>query len=107
MPVIGKIKLKADKDVGKDVEISLLELFPYTERVKPLTLEADVTRDQTKLRINIAKAGTIDTAADATRKKGEQIHLWALMKYAQSSQKIKTLKAIKKDEALAVTVETL
>ncbi|GAI85951.1 unnamed protein product, partial [marine sediment metagenome] len=30
MPTVGKIKLKADKDVGKGAEISLLELFPYT-----------------------------------------------------------------------------
>jgi hypothetical protein len=106
MPVIGKIELKADKDVEKDTEISLLELFPYEERVKPLTLEADVTRDQTRLKINIAKVGTIDSVADATKKTGEQVHLWALMKYAQSSKKVKLQEAIKKDEALAVTVET-
>lgn len=107
MPIIGKIELKADKDVDKDVEISLLELLPYTERIKQITLKAVVTRDQTKLRINIAKVGSIDTTADATRKKGEQIHLWALMKYAQSNKKVKASEAIKKDEALAVTVETL
>lgn len=107
MPVIGKIKLKTNKAVEKDTEISLLEIFPYEERVKLLTLEADVTRDQTKLKINIAKVGTINTTADATKKKGEKIHLWALMKFAQSSKKVRTLKAIKKDEALAVTVETV
>ena len=108
MPTIGKIELKADKALGKDAETSLMELFPYTERVKEFSLEADVTRNQTRLKVTVAKLGSIDTIADATRKKDEKIHLWALMKYTDSSnKKIKVSEAIKKGDTLAITVETV
>jgi hypothetical protein len=106
MTTVGKLEMKTDKDVAKDTEISLLELFPYAERVKEFSLETDVTRDQTRLKVTIAKLGSIDAIADATRKKDEKIHLWALMKYTQTSKKIKASEAIKKDDLLAITVET-
>ena len=107
MAIVGRIELKTDKDVAKGTEISLLELFPYAERVKEFPLEAGVTHGQTRLKVTVAKLGSIDTIADATREKGEKIHLWALMKYGQTSKKIKTLEAIKKDENIAITVETM
>ena len=106
MTTVGKLEMKTDKDVAKDTEIGLLELFPYAERVKEFSLETDVTRDQTRLKVNITKFGSIDTIADATRKKDEKIHLWALMKYASSSKKVKALEEVKKDESIAITVET-
>ena len=105
MSIVGKLELKTEKDVAKDTEISLLELFPYEERVKEFPLEADVVKDRTRLKVTVAKIGSIDTIADANRKKGGKIHLWTLMKYAQSSNKIKTSEAIKKDESIAITVE--
>jgi hypothetical protein len=107
MPVVGKIELKTDKDVGKNTEISLLELFPYEERVKEITLETEVARDKTRLKVTVAKLGVIDTIADATRKQGEKAHLWALMKYGKTTKKMKVQEPIKKDEALAITVEAL
>ena len=105
MTAVGKLELKSDRDVAKDAEISLLELFPYEERIKQFPLETDVEREMTRLRVAVAKIGDIDTFADATRKKGETIHLWALMKYAHSSKKIKVLEDIKKDESIAITIE--
>ncbi len=107
MTTVGKLELKADKDVGKGAEISLLELFPYTERIKEFSLETDVTRDQTRLKVTVARIGSINTIADATRKKEEKIHLWALIKYTDSSKKIKTAEAIKKGDTLAITAETV
>jgi hypothetical protein len=106
MATVGKLELKTDKDVAKDGEISLLELFPYTERVKEFSLETDVTKGKTNLKVTIAKLGSIDTTADATRKKDEKIHLWTLMKYIHTSKKIKAPEAIKKDESIAIIIET-
>jgi hypothetical protein len=106
MPLVGKIKLKSDKDVGKDIEISLLELFPYEERIKKIPLEADITKDQTRLKVTIAKLGVIESISDVSKKKSEEAHLWSLMKYIKTTEKTKVLKPIKKDEALDITVET-
>ena len=75
MATIGKLELKTDKDVEKDAEISLLEFFPYTERVNEFVLKADVIRDQTRINITVAKLVNIYTMADTTRKKGDKIHL--------------------------------
>ena len=106
MATVGKIELKTDKDVDKEAEISLLELFPYAERIKEFSLEADVERE-TRLKVIVAQLGTINTIADATRKKDEKIHLWALMKYADTSRKVKAQEVIKKDDTIAITVETV
>ena len=89
MAAVGNLELKTDKDLGKDAEISLLELFPYTERVKEFVLKADVIHDQTILNIIIAKLFNIDTMANTARRKDDKIHLWALMKYGHSSKKLK------------------
>ena len=105
MPIVGKIELKTNKDVGKNTEISLLELFPYEERIKKIPLKSDVSSDQ-KLKVTIAKLGVIETSSDATKKQGEEAHLWALMKYGKTTIKIKTLEPIKKGEMLGITVET-
>ena len=106
MPVIGKIELKSGKDVEKNTEITLMDLFPYEERIKEITLGADVSRDQAKLKVTVAKLGVIDSIADASRKQGEKAHLWTLMKYSKTTKAIKAPEPIKKDEMLAITVET-
>jgi len=106
MPLVGKVELKADRDVAANAEVSLSELFPYAERSKEFTLEADVERNKTKLKITVAKLGTIEAVADETKKKGEKTSLWRLLKIADASKKVKAKEAIKKGDVLAVTIET-
>jgi hypothetical protein len=106
MPVVGKVELKAEKDVAAGAETSLSDLFSYSERRKEFTLESDVERDKTKLKVNVAKLGTIEATADTTKKKGEKTNLWLLMKVADFSKKVKAKEAIKKGDTLAITVET-
>jgi hypothetical protein len=107
MAIVGKAELKTDKDVDKEAEISLFDLFPYEERIKEFAVEADVVQNATRLKVTIAKLGSITALSDATREKGGKIHLWALLKYADTSRKLKTQEAIKKDETIAITVETV
>jgi len=107
MPVVGKVELKAAKDVGAGAETSLSELFPYPERNKEFSLDADVTRDKTKLKLAIAKLGSLDATADSTKKKGEKTSLWMLTKYADFNKKVKASEAIKKDDVLTITVEAV
>jgi len=102
---IGKVELKAEKDVSQGSETSLSELFSYDERKKEITLEGDVQRDKTKLKITVAKLGTLDATADVTKKKGEKTNLWMLTKVSDFSKKVKASEPIKKGDVLAVTVE--
>jgi molybdopterin converting factor small subunit len=106
MPVVGRVELKAEKDVAAGAETSLSDLFSYSERRKEFTLESDVERDKTKLKVNVAKLETIEATADTTKKKGEKTNLWLLMKVADFSKKVKAKEAIKKGDTLAITVET-
>jgi hypothetical protein len=107
MPIVGKVELKADKDVAAGAETSLSELFSYSERRKEFTLESDIERDKTKLRITVSKLESLETVADITKKKGEKTNIWMVMKIADFSKKIKAKEAIKKGDSLTVTVETL
>jgi len=107
MPVVGKVDLKADKDVNAGAETSLSDLFTYFERSKEFTLESDIKRDKTKLRITVAKLGSVETTADTDKKKGEKTSVWMITKYADLSKKVKANEAIKKDDILPVTVETV
>ena len=107
MATVGKIDLKADRDASAAVEISVSELFSYAERTKKVTLDTDVTRDQTKLKVTIAKLGTLDIIADTTEKKDGQASLFTLMKRDDLWKKIKASKAIKKEDTLTVNIETV
>jgi hypothetical protein len=107
MPLVGKVELKADKDVAAGAETSLSDLFPFSERRKEFTLESDVERDKTKMKITISKLESIEAVADITKKKGEKTSLWMIMKVSDFSKKIKAKEAIKKGDVLSVTVETL
>jgi molybdopterin converting factor small subunit len=106
MPAVGKVELKAERDVAAGAETSLSDLFSYSERRKEFTLESDVERDKTKLKVSVAKLETIEATADTTKKKGEKTSLWLLMKVADFSKKVKAKEAIKKGDTLAITVET-
>lgn len=107
MPLVGKVDLKAGKDVAAGAETSLSDLFPYPERSKEFTLEQDVQRDKTKLKITVAKLGAIETTADTTKKKGEKTSIWLLSKTSDFSKKVKAAESIKKDDVLSVTVEAV
>lgn len=107
MPIVGKISLKADKDVNAGAEVSLSELFTYDERRKEFTLESDVERDKTKLKVTISKLGVIETVADTTKKKGDKTNIWLLMKISDFSKKVKATESIKKGDILDITVESV
>lgn len=107
MPIVGKISLKADKDVNAGAEVSLSELFTYDERRKEFTLESDVERDKTKLKVTISKLGVIETVADTTKKKGDKTNIWLLMKISDFSKKVKAAESIKKGDTLDITVESV
>lgn len=107
MPIVGKISLKADKDVNAGAEVSLSELFTYDERRKEFTLESDVERDKTKLKVTISKLGVIETVADTTKKKGDKTNIWLLMKISDFSKKVKAAESIKKGDILDITVESV
>ena len=107
MPTVGKIELKADKDVDAGAEVSLSDLFSYSERSKEFPIDADVTRDKTKLKIDVAKLGSLNITADSTTKKGQKTSLSMLTKYTDINKKVKASEAIKKGDALTVNVKTV
>jgi len=107
MPVVGKIELKADKDVSTGAETSLSKLFSLSEQRKEFSVNADVTRDKTKLKLAVAKLSSLDATADLTKKKGEKTNLWMLTKSSDFDKKVKASEAIKKGDVLAITVETV
>jgi molybdopterin converting factor small subunit len=76
------------------------------KRRKEFTLESDVEKDKTKLKVNVSKLETIEATADTTKKKGEKTNIWLLVKVADFSKKVKAKEAIKKGDTLAITVET-
>ena len=104
MSVIGKVELKADKDVIAGAETSLSELFPSPEHSKEFPVEGDVTRNETKLKVAVTKLGSLDVTADTTKKKGEKTNLWQLTKIADFRKKVKASEQIKKGDVLAITV---
>ncbi len=106
MPAVGKVDLKANKDVSAGTKIRLADLFVYPERNKAITLDSDVTKGTTKLKITAAKLASIDFTADATKKKGEKTTLVGITTYSDLSKKIKASEAIKKGDTLTVTIET-
>ncbi len=107
MSVIVKVDLKANRDVNAGAEISLYDLFPYSERNKNFTLESDVERDKTKLKITVAKLGSVEIVANTSKKKGDKTSIFMISKTADSSKKVKAKETIKKDDVLSVTVETV
>ena len=107
MSVIGKVELKANKDVDAGAETNLSELFPSPERSKEFSLEENVERDKTKLKVTVAKLGIVDVTADTTKKKGEKTSLWLLTKLSDLSKKVKATEPIKKGDALAITIEAM
>jgi len=104
--VIGKTELKADKDAEANTEASLFDLFTFSERNKQFTVDQDIKRDQTKLKVNVAKFGTLDIISDANLAKGFNTSLATLLKWADTSKKVKVSESIKKGDTLVVTIES-
>ncbi len=105
MAVIGKTELQADKDIMANTETRLLDLFSFDERSKQFVVEQPVKRDETKVKVNVAKVGSLEGMSDATLPKGFNTSLELLMKWADLSKKITVAQPVKKGETLAVTVE--
>ena len=105
MAVIGKIEMQAERDVAANGETRLLDLFSFSERSKPFVTDVDIKKDETKLKVHVDKVGILETTADLNIPKGFNANLATLMKWADESKTVKVLKAIKKDESLAVMVE--
>jgi len=105
MPIVGKLELKSDVDVSAGAETSLSKLFSFAEQRKEFSVDADVTLGKTKLKLAIAKLGSLEATADLTKKKGEKTSLWMLMKSSDLNKKVKVSEAIKKGDVLAITVE--
>jgi hypothetical protein len=107
MSVIAKVDLKANGAVNAGAEISLYDLFSYSERNKEFTLESDVEREKTKLKITVAKLGSIEIMANTSKKKGGKTSFVMISKTGDIRKKVKAKETIKKDDVLSVTVETV
>jgi len=106
MAKLGSVMLVANKDVKKGEETKMNTLFASSEQRKDFELLEDVTYDKTGIKITIAKVGSFDTKADVSKKKGEKISFWRLLKYADLSKNLKASEDIKKGDNLGVTTET-
>lgn len=107
MSVIVKVDLKANRDVNAGAEMSLYDLFSYSERNKYFTVESGVEQNKTKLKITVAKLGSVELVANMSKKKGEKTSISMISKTADLSKKVKAKETIKKDDVLSVTVETV
>jgi len=72
MSVIVKVDLKANRDVNAGAEMSLYDLFPYSERNKNFTLESGVERDKTKLKITVANLAALRSWLTRARRRGRR-----------------------------------
>jgi len=107
MPIVGRIYLKADRDVKVGEEISIYELFGRDELQKEFNVESDIELDKTRLKVTVEKLGAIECIADAIKRKGAKASIWNIMKYKDMSSKIKATQEVKKGENLSVTIETV
>ncbi len=105
--IVGRINLKAGRDVKIGEEVSIYELFGGEELQKEFIVESDIELDKTKLKINVEKVGEIECIADAFKKKGAKASIWNIMKYKDMSMKIKSTREVEKGENLSITIETI
>jgi hypothetical protein len=106
MPTVGRIDLKADKDVKAGSEISLSELFPYPERSREFVLESDVEKGRTRIRVNVERIGVIETVADVNRRRGERTSIFMIMKMADFLRRVKAREDIRRGDMISITLET-
>lgn len=105
MAKLASIELNADQDVAKGNKTPINRLFPDTEGWKNFELLENVETDKTRIKVTIAKAGSFQTKASATRKKGEKASLVLLLSRSDFTKKIAATDNIKKGEKLTVTLE--
>lgn len=104
---LGSVMLKVNKDVKTGEETNIEQLFSVDEQTKLFEALEDVTKDETKLKINVAKVCALEAIADATKKKGRKINCFMLLKRNDLSKKIVASRDIKKGEKVEITVEIL
>ena len=107
MVKLGSVELVAYKDVKKGEETNINALFASSDLRKEFELLEDVTKDETGIKVTIAKVGSFDTKADTSNKKGGKASCTRLLKYADLSKNLKASEDIKKGDKLGVTIETL
>lgn len=106
MALAGKGKLKADRYLAAGTEANIFDMFSFEERSRRFPVDQPVRRDETRFRINVAKVGAIDVTSDATLPKGFYTSLELLMRWTDMAKRMVVSDSVKKDEALAVTVES-
>ena len=106
MAKLASIELNADQDVAKGMKTSIIPLFSHTDLWQEFQLLENVQADKTRIKINIAKVGSFQTKANATRKNGEKTNCALLLKSDDFTRKIAATDDIKKGEKLTVTLET-
>ncbi len=106
MALLGKIELRAERDLAVGTQASILDLFPFEERSKQFAATQPVKRDETKLRVNVDKFGTVEAASDANLPAGFNTSLVGLMKWNDMAKKVTVSGPIKKGDALLVTFES-
>lgn len=107
---IGSIELQTERDVKKGEEVSIEDLFPwhdYDEVQKVFDLSMDVERGL-PIKVKVDKVGVIEAKADTTKKQGALplIGLWMLLSFPDLRKKITASEDVKKNEMLAVSLET-
>ena len=107
MAKLASIELNADQDVAKGMKTSIIRLFSQTEGWKNFELLENVERGKTRIIVTIARVGSFQTEANATRKKGEKTNCWSFLNRSDFSKKIAATDDIKKGDKLTVTLETL
>ena len=107
MAKLASIELNADQDVAKGKKTSIIPLFSQTEGWKSFELFENVEKDKTRIKVTIARVGSFQTKANATRKKGEKTNCWSLLNRSDFTKKIAATDDIKKGDKLTVTLETL
>ena len=103
---LGSVKLKSSKDVKRGEETSIDQLFSFDEQRKTFNILADTIKNETRIKVNIAKVGVFETTADTTTKRGKKVNCFMLLKRNNGlSQKIATSEDIEKGDKLEVTFE--
>ena len=107
MSKLASIVLTADRKVAKGMKIGIIPLFSNTEGWKNFELLENVEKGKTKINVTIAKFGSFQTKANATKRKGEKVALWLLLNSSDFSKKIAATNDIAQGDELTVTLEAL
>jgi len=107
MAVIGKVEIQADKDVVKNVETKIIDLFTFEERIKKFSVNYPVKMGETKLIIKVDKLEPVEFVSDAMLPAGFSTSVATLMKWGDMDKKVKALEHITKGEILSAAIEQI